>query len=136
MPIIAWDKCFELGIEEFDDAHKHLVDLLNEAYDDFTNEAGCRPLAAILDTLIDYAKLHFASEERWMRSRKYPELVQHILEHEKFTLTILDIQKDLHDGKANLSLAVLEFLKTWLIDHILLTDSEYGLFNIKNRNTF
>jgi hemerythrin len=66
MPFIDWDKSFELGVTQFDEHHKCLLDLLNETYDNFTGGANREALGVVLDKLVDYATYHFAAEEHWM----------------------------------------------------------------------
>ncbi|MDR3580599.1 MAG: bacteriohemerythrin [Oryzomonas sp.] len=128
MSIFVWDKSFELGIEQFDEHHRHLVGLLNKTYDDFTAGISQESLGSTLDELIDYATYHFAAEEHWMKKHRYPDLQQHQGEHERFSRRVVEIQKDYHGRKAKLSLEVLSFLKDWLSFHILKTDAAYGKF--------
>lgn len=128
MSFMLWDVSFELGIHEFDEHHKHLVDLLNMTYDGFTFDAEHSELEAVLDHLIDYATYHFATEEHWMEIHKYPQRSHHIEEHERFSQRVVEIQKDFHHGKTNLNLEVMQFLKNWLTEHILSTDAAYGDF--------
>jgi hemerythrin len=128
MTFMDWDSIFELGIKEFDEHHKHLVHLLNMTYDGLTCGASHDELGAVLDELIDYATYHFAAEEYWMQIHKYHNLSQHHEEHERFCIRVVEIQKDFHQGKANLSPEVTQFLNSWLTYHILKTDAEYGLF--------
>lgn len=128
MPIFVWDESFELGIELFDEHHRHLVGLLNKTYDNFTSGTRNESIESVLDELIDYATYHFAAEEHWMKEHRYPDLRQHQEEHERFSRRVVEIQNDYHSLKAKLSLEVLSFLKRWLSDHILNTDAEYGLF--------
>ena len=128
MSLIEWDKKFELGIQQIDEHHKHLVSLLNKTYEFVTCDAGNHTLEAVLVELIDYASYHFAAEERWMKAHDYPKLPQHEAEHERFTKRVEQIQKDFFSGKTELTLDVLVFLKNWLSFHILSTDAEYGRF--------
>jgi hemerythrin len=128
MPLLTWNETFQLGIDEFDNHHKHLVDLLNKTYDGFTQEASHEELATVLDELIDYATYHFAAEEYWMGVNKYPNLSQHSKEHERFCQRVIQFLRHFHNGKALLSLRVLQFLNSWLKTHILETDAEYGRF--------
>jgi hemerythrin len=128
MPILEWDKSFELGVAQFDEHHRQLVSLLNETYDNFTSGANYETLGAVLDKLIDYATYHFAAEEYWMDLNKYDGLQQQREEHNKFSRRVAEIQKDFHKGKAHLSIEVLTFLRNWLTDHILKIDAEYGRF--------
>jgi len=130
MPFIEWESNFELGIKTFDDHHRHLVGLINKIYDDYTTEAPSKEVGAILVELIDYASYHFSAEELWMekQSYPYPKIDQHFKEHDDFSNTIIDLKKEYNQGKLNLSLDVLIFLKNWLSDHILKTDSDYGVF--------
>lgn len=128
MAYFEWDKAFELGVEQFDEHHRHLIALLNETYDNFTCGTDQASLGAVLDKLIDYATYHFAAEEEWMSAHGYNGLAHHHKEHHKFTRRVVEIQNDFHNGKAHLSLEVLVFLKNWLSDHILKTDADYGRF--------
>lgn len=128
MPFMGWLPGFELGIAEFDEHHKHLVHLLNMTYDGVTGGAGSEELGAVLDELIDYATYHFAAEEYWMAINKYPRLPEHSKEHERFCKRVVEVQKDYHNGKGNLGIEVMQFLNTWLTEHILKTDAEYARF--------
>jgi hemerythrin len=130
MPLLIWNETFELGIDEFDDHHKHLVDLLNMAYDGFTQEGNHEELAAVLDELIDYATYHFTAEEYWMEVNNYPNLSQHSEDHENFCKRVIQFQRYIHNGKMHLSLRILQFLNSWLKLHILKTDAEYGRFAV------
>jgi len=128
MPIVEWNNTFELGVQLFDEHHYHLVELLNRVYDNFTAGAPAENIGIIFDELIDYATYHFASEELWMKDNSYPKINDHCIEHERFTRRVVEMQKDFHAGKLNLSLEVLTFLKNWLTNHILQIDIEYGRY--------
>lgn len=132
MPFIDWESRFELGIENFDDHHRRLVSLINKVYDDYTAEAPSEELGAVLEDLIDYASYHFYMEELWMENNNYSKLDQHSAEHDKFRTAMIEFKRDYNQGKLNISLDILIFLKNWLTGHILKTDSEYGIF-IKSR---
>lgn len=128
MSFLEWDKNFELGIEQFDGHHKHLVALLNETYDIFTCGGKREALGAVLDKLIDYATYHFAAEEQWMGLQGYDGLTHHREEHTRFSHRVVEIQCDFQKGKTHLSLEVLTFLKNWLSDHILKSDADFGRY--------
>lgn len=128
MPLLEWDKSFELGIKQYDEHHMYLVALLNEAYDNFIGGANTEILGAVLDKLIDYATYHFAAEEQWMDVQGYEGLTRHREEYNTFSRRVVEIRNDFHEGKTHLSLEVLIFLKDWLSDHILRTDAGYAPF--------
>ena len=128
MPLLQWDTAFELGIEQFDEHHKHLVMLLNEVYDDFTGGGNAERLGIVLDRLLDYAVYHFMAEEEAMAVSGYPKLARHRKEHRKFTANVLKLKEDFRNGKALLLNEVLAFLRNWLTDHILHADADFGRF--------
>ena len=128
MPVMEWDDSFVLGINNFDAHHKRLIALLNMAFDGFTRSAVRDELAVVLDELLKYAKYHFAAERSWMELNEYPGLVQHSEEHEIFTNKVIAFKKDVHGRKTSLSLEVLQFLMSWLTNHIIEPDGEYRRF--------
>jgi hemerythrin len=129
MPFIEWEKKYLLGVEQFDLHHKHLVDLLNEAYEMFVSGVvDDIALKKILDALSDYANYHFDLEENWMRQVNYPKLDAHILEHTTFKFKLFELNKQFENDRAYLTLEIVSFLRRWLLDHILNSDAKYGAF--------
>ena len=61
-----------------------------------------------------------------MEKQGYPKLAEHSKEHERFSNIIIEMKKEYTQGKMNLSLDILVFLKHWLSDHMLVTDADYG----------
>ena len=135
MPIIVWDKRFELGMQPFDEHHKHLVDLLNEIHDNINNGASHDALGAVIVELIDYATYHFAAEENSMAYHEYGGLPLHQEEHLKFCRMVAEFLEGSREGKEDSSLDILSFLGNWLFDHILQTDSEYCRFLAQIKKT-
>lgn len=128
MPIIEWSDTFLLGVEQFDGHHKHLVHLLNKAYDDLTSETRKENAGRLLDELVDYATYHFAAEEYWMKENAYPKLPEHAAEHDRFSRRIVEMLKDYHAGRLTIPLELVTFLYNWLSSHILDSDADYGRF--------
>ena len=44
------------------------------------------------------------------------------------TQKVLDIQKQYHQGKVNITLDTMKFLEDWVTKHIMGTDKKYGPF--------
>jgi hemerythrin-like metal-binding protein len=82
-------------------------------------------LEFILDDLISYTKEHFRTEERMMLNANFPGLKEHCKEHEKLTEKVIDFQKSFIEGKALITMDLMNFLKNWLINHIEGTDKKY-----------
>ena len=126
---IAWDDKYLIGIKEFDDDHKLLVELMGEIYDAFLscNPGGRKP-QEVLDTLTAYTVGHFGSEEKWMRDCDYPRREQHVLEHKAFMLRLSELRQNFREGASHLTLDVISFLRVWLLTHISSTDYDLGVF--------
>jgi hemerythrin len=128
MPMVEWSDSFKLGVDQFDEHHRHLFALFNRTYDIFVQEQPSHLLAPVLDELLDYATYHFAAEEAWMESYNYPQRQEHAAEHETFCERISTLNQGFMGGKPALTLEVLKFLQGWLAEHILQRDKEYGRF--------
>jgi len=126
MPIVEWDDSFKLGVTQFDEHHKYLFGLLTKLFNDFMFGANHEALEAVLSELVLYATFHFSAEERWMKAQGCPGVSQHRHEHDGFISRAAEIQNDFQNGKMNLCLDVMPFLKNWLINHILKIHAEYG----------
>jgi len=136
MPIVEWNVNLLIGIQEIDRQHKHLVELLNENYDQFREGTDINP--SFLQELVDFSTHHFACEEGWMKKTSYPKLAAHREEHDLFTSRISEFSKE-QKRNANISVELIWFLCNWVTHHIRETDAEFGRFvdihNIRKRGS-
>ncbi|MBF0344478.1 MAG: hemerythrin family protein [Nitrospirae bacterium] len=126
MPLITWSDSLSVHIKEVDSQHQRLVQLVNDVFDAVNAKKGNDILKKVLNELIDYTKYHFATEERLMNAHDYPERVKHKEEHDDLTKQVLDFQKKFKEGKAMLDILLMNFLKEWLIKHIIGSDKKFG----------
>lgn len=129
MPLMEWSEKLSVGVQQFDSEHKKLVGMVNDLFDAVQAGRGKDILGPILDGLIGYTKTHFANEERYMTQHGFPALAAHKAEHDALTKQVVEVEKKFRAGAtAVLSLEVMNFLKNWLVKHILGTDKGYTAF--------
>lgn len=126
--MLNWENKLSIGVEQFDNHHKELVRLINELYDAKKNGEKTGYLKSLLFELLSYTKYHFTAEERVMDKHDYEEIELHKKEHDNLTLQVEKFINDYTLGKKNLDDQLFEFLKKWLIEHILDTDKKFGQY--------
>ena len=128
MPLMTWKDEYSVKIQTIDSQHKKLIDLLNQIYDASRVGKGKEILGKILNELVTYTKIHFATEEEFFKKFSYPGYIQHKIEHDKLTKQVTDFQEQYAIGRVTLSIEIMQFLKDWLNGHILGTDKKYSEF--------
>lgn len=129
MPIMQWSDKLSVGVAQCDNEHKQLVAMLNELFDSMQAGHGKEALGTILGRLISYTKTHFANEERLLKQHNFAEFVAHKAEHDALAKQVLDVEAKFKAGATSaLSMEVMNFLKNWLLKHIMGTDKHYGPF--------
>lgn len=122
MDLIKWEEKYSVGVEEVDRQHQRLFTLLNRFIENFggPDKAG---LPDVLEEMVNYIDFHFKCEEGYLQA--HPDFEEHRREHFSFVRKTLQLQKDYLQGKADITLDVLQFLVSWLKNHILGTDRKY-----------
>lgn len=121
MVLLNWSSSFSVDNEQLDYQHEQLVWMANELHDAIALTNGETPkviLDVLFDRLIDYAKFHFADEERIMKAENYPDYEHHKLEHEKFAKRIIELHSLFTKNKLNTNQDVVPLLKDWITNHI------------------
>jgi hemerythrin len=126
--MFEWHNEFSVDIGSIDVQHKMLFSIANELYSAMLAGQSNASMARILDRLVQYTKVHFAHEERLMQEHHYPGLALHKVEHDALTAKVLKFQSDFQAGHANMSLQLLQFLRSWLEGHIKGSDQKYSPF--------
>lgn len=128
MALIEWSDNYSVGIEKFDRQHKGLVELINELNEAMKRGQGKLAVEEIVRKLAGYTVEHFKAEEELFAKYNFPGAREHIEEHKRFTADVEQFQKDLESEKLFLSIEIMNFLKDWLIKHILDADKNYSDF--------
>lgn len=127
-PFMPWSENFILGIKSIDEQHRWLVDATNRLHEQVESSApNDDVLREILEGLVDYTVNHFILEEELFDRLKYPETEAHKAEHDDLTRQAIQLLLDFEKG-ATVSENALEFLKGWLMHHILCVDKAYVPF--------
>lgn len=116
------------GIEQIDNEHRMLFQLINQLSDALAAGNSHQVLAEMTQQLTDYAATHFAHEEAYMEKIHDPELPRQKKEHAAFTARIAQMTPSVPDAeteKQQLS-GMLEYLTRWLYHHILGSDIMIG----------
>lgn len=128
---VEWTEELSVGIQEIDEQHKVLINLINRLFDEtIVNQAVVGVTEKILEELIQYTIVHFAVEESLFRIFDYPAIDAHMSHHSDLKTQVLELQKKIKQGQA-VNTELLMFLKKWLTNHILQEDKQYAPFLIK-----
>lgn len=134
MSLISWNKNYSVGIEEMDIQHKQLLVIMNNLNDAMQAGKGKEALYDVFIELADYTLHHFGDEERLMRDHAYPEREAHLKMHRDLEQKIADYKQMIDDGMTVVSSEILDFLKQWLVNHILINDKKFGRFIAEKGN--
>ena len=127
MPLITWSSSLEVGVSRIDTEHHKLVEMLNQLSDAMHDGHGKEILGKLLGDLVQYTVNHFSMEEQLMKTHKYPLETDHKKEHDDLKTTVSELQEKMKAGKIMVSIETMNFLKTWLNNHILASDKRLAL---------
>ncbi len=126
MTAIVWTPQLEIGISFVDADHKILVKLLNQVDDAIAAFEESATLGSVLGALSDYTIYHFDREEAMLHVCGYRDVGRHRDEHALLSGQVADIGRRFRadPGSVNGN-EVRDFLRRWLIEHILAHDFSY-----------
>ena len=131
--LITWGEKYCLGLDEIDEQHQALVDIINRIWQSIILRSDKQAIFSLIAELEKYTLAHFAAEETLMRITDYPRFEKHKQEHQDFVGRVLEEKKQaLASGE--LSLDLMYFLRDWLVGHILGSDKHYADYMNKNKS--
>ena len=128
MSLIEWTDEYHTGVGVIDYQHRKLVDLINDLYEigikkEYTGDI----LNVIFDELTNYTEYHFSTEEELMRQVSYTKYDDHLVMHSNF-INALEKYKKRFLNQEDVIEELCEFLKKWLLGHILKEDKEINYY--------
>lgn len=124
---ITWSNTFSCGVKIIDDQHKELVDMVNEMLEHVTGseKEEYDYFSKVINKIVNYFKLHFATEEKIMLAAQYPGYDEHKKVHEGFNHAVAEAFNGFVSGKRLSLFTFTRFLKNWVFSHIAVMDKHY-----------
>jgi len=122
---LVWDDKYSVKVELIDNQHKKMFEVINELIDAIETKPDKENIAPIINSLVEYKKFHFATEEKYFAEFNYEDAVDHIAKHRAFGERLEEIQKQFGDDIIGFAFALVDFLEDWLIEHLMNTDQKY-----------
>jgi len=123
---LKWQNDYNVGHVVIDYDHRNLCNLINALHHDA--HAGLTPgeISNTYNMLFEYVKEHFAREKFFFTHSDYPHSKKHIDQHRRIEKRV-QLGAKLYSRVRNEfnTEEFLNFLKTWLTRHILITDQGY-----------
>lgn len=133
--LFPWTSQFETGIDQIDEQHQTLVEILNRLAWHLSTEANPAQAGGVLDELIDYAGYHFRCEEGiWGQYFSGSSLeANHHKAHEYFFEQVQYYQQRRQEEEYDTLAGMFDFLTRWLAFHILESDRRMALMTFSIR---
>ena len=127
-----WDESYSVHSQVLNDEHKELFNITNDLYEAFSKNAHKEKLGDIINRLYDYAKYHFAHEEKMLKENGHRIHPDHLFKHREFEGKIKEYKDKFEAGRLSVTYEMMNFLRAWLMEHVKGTDKEYAeIFNPK-----
>jgi len=126
LTLLTWNHACAVGVKAMDEQHAVLMDTLNEIRVALVHGQGREEMSEALNRLIDFTRMHFASEEQLLESNGFPGAAEHRDAHQKLLGQIAEAASRTQHNDEVYMRSMLLFLRDWYMTHIEELDSQYG----------
>ncbi len=133
MGLVKWDAALSVKMDDIDNQHKKLFDLINQVHEAMSAGKGKEIMGPVMGDLLQYTKDHFSYEEKMLKRIGYPKLAEHHKVHEYLTDQVKQLHDKVVNGKPLSPVSVSNFLKDWLKSHILKVDMHYSKYYLSTQ---
>jgi hemerythrin len=127
MALMNWSQELDVHVDDMNDQHKVLLDLMNKLFDKQQDNTDFEELQLIFDELATKTTAHFKDEEAYMDSISFPDLETHKIIHQTLLSQFAEHGERVKQQK-KFDDEFFNFLTFWLRSHIMGIDTKYGNF--------
>jgi hemerythrin-like metal-binding protein len=126
--LMRWMNLYDTGIDSIDRQHENLTELLNAMNEAWRANKSREVMLFRLDQFIAAVSEHFHEEELGMEAKNYPDLDLHSAEHKFLLAQAKQFRDEYSAQQIDMSESMLDYLRDWLRDHILISDRRMARF--------
>ena len=128
MPVLVWSEDFSVNVAEIDAQHKKLCDYVNRLHAGVEARVDREDLRRLLGDLVEYTRLHFATEERLMEEQGMHPSTSHRKEHNTLLSLLEDTLRSISVGNHPIFYSEYDVSNDWFLAHIMNHDKKLGAF--------
>lgn len=125
MICVEWIPKFNLGLHEIDAQHMKLIAIMNKICNAMNEGREAQVVGDVIREMGDYARVHFALEEKYFDEFHYERAEMHKAWHHTFNEKVEELAQALKNGEKSVTIDAIGFLGGWFIDHTQTLDREY-----------
>lgn len=116
-----WKPEYSVGDRHLDEQHRGLIELIDMLEDESR-------MGDVLSRLEIYVDEHFRDEEGMLEKVGYPELAAHKQQHKAFEEWLSVSRRAFREPEVSAMLRenIRAYLKSWLVNHIMMSDKDYS----------
>jgi hemerythrin-like metal-binding protein len=122
---IPWRAEYSVGVKEIDEQHQHFIGLLNDLHEYAGDESLGAQMPAIIEALVEYAKHHFETEEKYFDEFSYEGAAEHKEKHRELMAQVEEFHRQFKQGDLDVNKLV-AFLEHWLKEHLIKEDQKFA----------
>lgn len=126
MAVRDGDDFASVGFEPVDLEHRQQIELIDALHRAVREGRETAQIDEILESLHEFSRAHFLSEELLMRLHAYPDYERHMRDHEIMSGIMKDLREAHRMGQSVFSLSVMSELRAHLVGHIRSCDRDLG----------
>jgi len=128
MSTATWRDEYSVNVREIDVQHQKMLELVSDLHSAVEACIDKARLKDLLLELVEFTRMHFLSEEKWMKEYDYPELVKHHKEHRVLLHHMNDLVLAVSSGKYPTFYSDYDVSTDWALIHISEHDKSLGAF--------
>ncbi len=130
---MEWSEKLAVGIKTIDSQHKELFKRINNLVLAIKQHRCKAEIDGTLKFLDDYARVHFAEEERRMQEAGYPGIEEQRAQHRKYLASLAELKAEaslprIPGSTYDLSATTNQVIVDWIVDHIMKLDMKFGAY--------
>lgn len=120
MRYLQWDQSLEVGLEEIDQDHKHIIELANQLNDMVASRQSIEAIQSSFALLRDFVMQHFVKEERQLVVFNCDDTDAHIAQHKALLDKFTESQLQLDQAESLMQVAdIIDDTHKRIIDHMI-----------------
>jgi len=128
MPIVSWKDEYLINVEEIDIQHRKMVDLVNNLHASVEARVDKSELEKLLIELVEYTRMHFSTEEKFMLQNADPSFNVHSNEHKSLLRHLDHLVATVANGQQPTFFSDYDISSDWMIAHITEHDKKMGSY--------